>query len=150
MYYKIKTGSITHQKLEAIFEKMKNCNAASRELMNEVGATRLYRSNFEKAGGAYSFVFDEKPPTELWKAKDGGWFPRANRKENKALLKKIEKLPTVGIIEYANIFNCDPFIQPGCFQSEGVFYANGRKIEGDDFEEIKMSEWALAKEALPV
>ncbi len=100
MYYKIKIGSEAHQKLEAIFAKMKECNAASRELMNEVGATRLYRGNFEKAGGAYSFVFAEKPP-ENWGKKEGGWFPK-KVKANRELLEKIERLPTVGIIEAWN------------------------------------------------
>lgn len=85
-----------------------------------------------------------------WINRDGGYFPKRNVKANADLIQKIETLPTVSVIEWADVFGADVFHQPGCFKSGETYFANGSNIEGEDFTEIKMSEWALAKEAMPV
>lgn len=146
-YYKVNPQSQTHEKLNEIFDRMATCNKAAREIVDEVGASGGYRSNFDKAGGIYAFSFEGNVP-EGWKKVGDGYYPKANIKANKPLLLKIAKLPIVSIIEWADIFKSDVFRQPGCFKSGDKYYANGVNISGEDFTEIKMSEWALAKESL--
>jgi hypothetical protein len=146
-YYKVKLNSQTHEKLNEIFDRMATCNKACIEIIDEVGASGGYQSKFDKAGGIYAFSFEGNVP-EGWRKAGDGYYPKANIKANKPLLRKIEKLPIVSIIEWADIFKSDIFRQPGCFKSGDQYFANGYNIVGEDFVEIKMSEWAIAKEAI--
>lgn len=117
--------------------------------MNEVGANQIYRCNFDKAGGIHCFLFENAVP-DGWKKRDFGYFPKRKLKANAELIQKIESLPTVSIFEWSDIFGADVFFQPGCFKLNETYFANGSNINGEDFVEIKMSEWALAKEAMSV
>lgn len=153
MYYKVKPDSDTHKKLDAIFQRMRECNKASIELMKEVGAEALYRSSFDKAGGVLFFQFDGPPP-ENWKAYKNGHMPK-KCKSNEDLLNRIERLPRVSVIEWSDIFDLGLEYQPGTFKDKetNTYYVDAVfnhpvKITHEDFIEIKMSEWALAKEKL--
>lgn len=147
LYYKIEKSSTLGQDLSALLGEMKRCNKEALALMNEVGAKGIFRSNFSKAGGIHSFSFSNHPGSNWKKKDDGCFYPNKSLAAMRDLVRKIEALPWVSVIDWANTFKTDLSNQPGLFADDQFFWVESNlKLDLPDAVQVKLSEWALAKE----
>lgn len=147
-HYKVEIGSPLGLKIAETFEQIKRCNSLSIDIMKEVGAQAINVGSFSKGGGIWCFQFENPPEEKYWKRKGSGWYPK-NLGKMKELVTRIETLPTVSVIDWADLFKSPLEYQPGCFRASTHFFINSKiALELPDAIGINMSEWALAKESI--
>lgn len=99
MYYKLEKGNPTFKKLDAIWDKIQECNIKSADLVKELGFKEFAVSRRHVAGGISAIYSKEKIEgfKRVGKPHQYLIYPRAN---NKDVISKIEALPTVSYHEY--------------------------------------------------
>lgn len=155
MKFKVSRNSETGKKLAPIEERAIEAFEAQRKIAIELGFQGWQRGAFVAFGGIGSLIpkKGEKPDSKLWKKQWDGYYPKANSKEGKRLIKLLEELPTVEISELnmAVGFNEQYFKTIGISFIHKEFYVFS---VGDDWEfeppsdciEITVSEYKRLSE----
>ena len=99
MHFKAIKGTKSWDRLNSIWNKMEKCNRAAADLVEELGFVEFGIAHNVIAGGI-SCIYSETKP-KGWKTVGNKYdnliYPKVN---NKSVLDKIEKLPTISIDEY--------------------------------------------------
>lgn len=106
MKFKVLKGTELFDKFQALQTKMKLCNKASFNLIEELGFKEAYGKSFVLSGGFYGLIPIDgktKPDGYSWAFNDrqgNAVMPSKNLKKNKEILDKIKNLP---VVEYSEL-----------------------------------------------
>lgn len=82
MKYIIRKGVPLFDRLQLLYQKMKEANAATRDFLSRFGKeVEYYPAPHCLAGGVQSICFPHNPNSELWKRGAGGYIPKKNAKD---------------------------------------------------------------------
>ena len=143
-HYKLEQSDTRSEPLKTMLDKIRTYREMARAISVEVGAIGRFESKMSKGGGIYAFGFDEKPDTNLWKKRADGWFP----KKQPDLQKRIDTLPYISVVQWANVFKTDVNNLPGIFLYDGVYWiCSFLPLEEGFADETTLLEWrsAMAK-----
>lgn len=103
-YYKVPRNSETGKKFAEIEKRKHECFDAVKEFIKPFGATQFRYSRWSLWGGIDSIILENEPDLKIWK-KVGyqEYYPKANSKEGKELIKKMKELPTVSFNDLNSI-----------------------------------------------
>jgi hypothetical protein len=140
MYYKVKKESDTHSKLLDLFERCRVANLAAVEIGKRYGASVIFRSVLNAAGGISAFMLPLKPG--LWKQVfPGCYFPK-NTVSNYAKIAEIKGLPVVLNSEIVAIIQNGNEMQiPGVALRNGTFYIEAPDTINPDLTQITYQEY---------
>lgn len=109
MKYKVLKGTDLFKKLDALRQRMTDCNNAAFDLVKEIGYKKMRGKNMVLAGGISTIEIPGGQPNgwrkNHWGLKDE-YYPKKN-KANKELLARIEALPVVEYEELNEILKFD-------------------------------------------
>lgn len=143
MFYKVNPSSPTHEKLTALFERIKAANAAALEVVRKYDATLYFRPSLNAAGGIFGIFFSERPSN--WKQVAPGAYMPKNTVNNFSKIEEMKNLPVVLKSEILEILpNPVPLMIPGIALRGGVFYIEASRLEHEDLTEIDYTQYLQA------